>query len=207
MFWPSVCVCCSAVGEALCAQCMPLGRMWRPGQGNGVPDVLAWASYRSEVGVGVRRAKDDADGAALRVLARAMARAMPEMGGIDATLVPVPSTSWSIWTRGFAPASVVAHTLGRQWALPVADVLGRHRGSSQRGLGREARLGNLTDQLYVRGARPEGHLMLVDDVVTTGASAQAAATVLGRERVMGIVSLCLVRRKAEVGHSDGACTD
>jgi predicted amidophosphoribosyltransferase len=70
--------------------------------------------------------------------------------------------------------------------MPVVRLLER-RGAAppQRGLDRRARRGNLRGAFLARGAVP-AHVALVDDVYTTGATADACARALragGAERV------------------------
>jgi len=81
--------------------------------------------------------------------------------------------------RGRHPARDLAVELGRRWELPVAGLLVRTRPvARQTSLSRRERRRN------VRGAfaaRPEGvptRVVLVDDVYTTGATADAAAAAL-----------------------------
>ena len=79
--------------------------------------------------------------------------------------------------RGHHPPRRLADELGRLWELPVAPLLGRARPlARQRGLSRAERRRNVRGAFLARQA--SGHVLLVDDVYTTGATVAAAATAL-----------------------------
>ena len=138
------------------------------------------------------------DGAAKRVLlgfkhgdrqhlARLMAPQLARVAGemLDgAVLVPVPLHRWRLWSRGFNQAALLARALARRTGTPLAvDALVRVRPTtSSRGMGRRARARNVKDAF--RLARPDAvrgrTVVLIDDVLTTGATANACARVLLR---------------------------
>jgi predicted amidophosphoribosyltransferase len=90
----------------------------------------------------------------------------------------VPSDPERRRVRGGHPAEALARELARRWQLPVLPLLGRRAGERQRGLPLAARRAN------VRGAfsaRPSPRsLVLVDDVYTSGATVNEAASALRR---------------------------
>ncbi|MEA3008407.1 MAG: hypothetical protein QOJ91_99 [Sphingomonadales bacterium] len=129
-------------------------------------------------------------------LAHFMVRHVPcGPGTEDGLLVPVPLHRWRIWKRGYNQAALIASALSRRTGLPLGlDVLTRTRATPPlKGLGRRERA------LAVRGAfearaRLDGrHVLLVDDVYTSGATAAACARVLKRSGAASVDILCWAR--------------
>ena len=126
-------------------------------------------------------------------LARTMSRYMkPLIGELppEALLVPVPLHRSRLWRRGFNQSVLVARELSKRTGVPVAvDALTRVRATPPlKGLNMRQR------RRTVAGAfRPSGNVdlrgrtvILVDDVMTTGSTANACARILkraGAERV------------------------
>ena len=80
--------------------------------------------------------------------------------------------------RGHHAAERLARELSVAWELPVQPLLVRARGSPrQRGLTRLERRRNVASAFEARGRVP-ARVALVDDVYTTGATANAAASAL-----------------------------
>jgi predicted amidophosphoribosyltransferase len=115
-----------------------------------------------------------------KLLSDAMARQL-WLGDICG-LVPIPQP-WDRWlTRQFFPVGDLAEQAGRCLGIPVWPVLCARRHRPQVGLSFGDRLRNVTDVFRVRGTVDlrGRRLCLVDDVTTTGATLQAAATALVR---------------------------
>jgi len=117
----------------------------------------------------------------------------------DALLIPVPLHRWRIWRRGYNQAALIASALARRSGLAAdLDILRRTRATPMlRGLGRRERA------LAVRGAfkvadggkaRVRGRrVILVDDVFTSGATAEACARALKRAGAASVDVLCWAR--------------
>lgn len=115
-----------------------------------------------------------------RLFGQIMARAYPR-DQVFELIVPVPS-HWRrrLW-RGFDQAAVLAHELSRNTGIPFVAALRRTRHTApQAGLTRRQRRENIRGCFQaaapetVRGRR----VLLIDDVLTTGATANAAAAAL-----------------------------
>jgi ComF family protein len=120
-------------------------------------------------------------------LARIMVRLVPAPGrGI---LVPVPLARRRRRRRGYNQAGAIACALGALWRLPVAeDVLSRARDTgTQTALSPSERLRNMAaafaapgpTRTRIAGEAPYPPIILVDDVLTTGATLVACASALG----------------------------
>ncbi|HKW92169.1 MAG TPA: ComF family protein [Methylomirabilota bacterium] len=106
------------------------------------------------------------------LLVEVAARGLPQ--GLPDLLVPVPLHPRRQRERGFNQASLLAHRVGRALGCPVRDdVLARAVATqSQASLDASARKANVRGAFRLR--RPEEvagrHVLVVDDVITTGAT-------------------------------------
>ena len=131
------------------------------------------------------RFKFHEDLAAGRLLAQLMAQACAGLPRPDA-LVPVPLHRARLRRRGYDQALELARPLARTLGLPLhAGLLRRARATAaQSELDAAARRRNLRGAFDVARAGPmPGHVVLVDDVMTTGATLHAAAVALRRAGV------------------------
>ena len=118
--------------------------------------------------------------------ARWMVRAGAEILADADLLVPVPLHRWRLFRRRYNQAGMLALAIGRLTGIAVAaDALARIRATpSQGGLDRSARARNVRGAFVVRptrSARIRGRrTVLIDDVMTTGATVQECARVLRR---------------------------
>jgi ComF family protein len=123
-------------------------------------------------------------------------RQYPELRPVDA-IVPVPLHRGNLRDRGYNQAALLADGLGGSLELPVlSTVLIRSRRTRpQVGLNKARRMGNLDGAFTLApGAAVKGlHLLLVDDVCTTGATLIECAGVLKSAGAAGIRALTLAR--------------
>ncbi|MFS0825599.1 ComF family protein [Pseudomonas phoenicis] len=112
-------------------------------------------------------------------------------------LLPIPLAKRRLRQRGFNQAAMLARWLSRQLRVPCEQGwLQRTRETAaQQGLDAQARQRNLRGAFALTPqAAPAGlHLALVDDVLTTGATAQALATLLRRAGASRVDVYCLAR--------------
>ncbi|TVP49486.1 MAG: ComF family protein [Gemmatimonadales bacterium] len=126
-------------------------------------------------------------------MARTMLRVLPSAGaGGRRLLVPVPTTPARARRRGYNQAEVLARALARRGGGDVHELLQRTRSSeSQVALHRAERMANVSGAFSpVRTARFNAGkadvVVLIDDVLTTGATASAAALALGEIGLDGV---------------------
>jgi ComF family protein len=114
---------------------------------------------------------------------------------IDA-LVPVPLHPRRLREREFNQAALLAEHLSRRVSLPVCDALQRFRYTgTQTALDRRGRRQNLRNAFALRQNVDVSdlNLLLVDDVLTTGATLDACAAVLLEHGAACVRALTLAR--------------
>lgn len=133
------------------------------------------------------------------VLARWLARAGSGLLAEADLLVPVPLHRRRLFMRRFNQSALLARSLARETGAAMSvDTLRRHRATpAQAGLSRDQRRRNVSGAFRVAAKRRslvEGRrVMLVDDVLTTGATADACAAALRRAGADYVSVLTLAR--------------
>jgi ComF family protein len=134
------------------------------------------------------------------LLARHLQNAFDEGLPRPQLLLPVPLARRRLRQRGFNQAGMLGNWLAQQLDIHcLADGLLRQRETpAQQGLDATARKRNLRDAFAIGpGLQPAGqHLALVDDVLTTGATAEAIARLLLRAGASRVDIYCLARTPA-----------
>ena len=196
---PRLCACCGAHAgrsEPLCGECRQ-AMTWLEAAPERVGDVELWAAaaYQGPARALVARLKFGgatplADTMAAQIVALAPARWLSA-----AILVPVPLHPARLRRRGFNQAELLAAALAGRTGLGVSDCLARAgRGGRQTGRGRAERARAIEGAVLVRprALRP-AHALLVDDVVTTGATLAACAGALRQAGVRSIRAVAYAR--------------
>jgi ComF family protein len=130
-----------------------------------------------------------------RPLGRFLAIALPRAERFD-VVVPMPLHWMRRWTRGFNQSELLAREIARRASVPVRNLVRRAKATTpQAGLTNAKRRANVSGAFRVR--RPERvrglRILLVDDVMTTGATASACARTLKQAGAARVTLLTVAR--------------
>lgn len=140
-----------------------------------------------------------------RLLGRLIAARVPDPapGRPPPLLVPVPLHRWRLWSRGFNQAALLAQELARQGKGEVkVAALVRHRRTPSLGeLGRDARERALSGAIGLAKGKPDmlkgRDVVLVDDVLTSGATSRACIAAIAAAQPASIALACFARVDSE----------
>lgn len=197
MVLPTNCVLCDALGSTVCLDCQAkislnpvvVQRMELSG--------FRICTYSKSAAQLVHEYKEANQASIARSFARAMYPAILKYNLSQAVLVPMPSKRQSFASRGFNPADEICKSLARTVAremnllLPIYRGLEIHRTvQDQAALSGEYRRLNLVGAMRLTRALPAREAILIDDVVTTGATLSEAKRCLEQAggRVLGFVA-------------------
>ena len=209
---PERCAICDRPGDALCATCYSALTRLVPPVCERCGSPGPWPVQRCAECAGRRLAFVTARSAIVYdARARALVRAWKERGRRSLAraaaalvaevipapsaecLVPVPGDPERAWRRGDVPARTLAAELTNPWRLPLCDVLERaHALPRQRGLSLTARRENVRGSVAARSKVP-AEVCVVDDVYTSGATADACARACRRAGARRVHVVTLAR--------------
>ena len=161
----------------------------------GFDAVYSYGSYEGSLRELVHLFKYNGMRPLARTLGQFMVQALPREASFD-VIVPMPLHWWKQWQRGFNQSDVLAREIGKKWNVPVRNLVRRKKATRpQAGLTNAKRRANMSGAFGMpRGRSLAGaRVLLVDDVVTTGATASACARVLKRAGAAHVALLALAR--------------
>lgn len=174
-------------GSGRCALCR-LGA-------NGFDVAYSYGSYDGTLRTLIHLYKYDKIHTLAKPLGEFLVRTLPREARFD-VVVPVPLHWRRRWQRGFNQSELLAKIVARRWNIPVVKAARRARATaSQAGLTNAKRRANVQGVFKIkkRDAVAGKRILLIDDVLTTGATASSCARSLKRAGATHVTILTLAR--------------
>ena len=202
LLFPTRCFGCNVLGVSICSLCR---REWIPHYYKthvstlNVHSAVIYTQTASKI---ILAAKENgvqgADDLLIAAITHVLNRAQLDTGYF--TLIPVPSSNQSQRRRGRSFIVDLTQEISRSTGIVVNDCLQvSRRVSDQSGLTRVQRISNMHGAFSIKpGAILRGDALLIDDVVTTGATLREAARALNSQGFptfgsVGAVTACVAQ--------------
>lgn len=186
------CIGCSneTKDSTLCEQCESLipKTLWSPSfDVDGVNELYCMGDYNLLPGQLVRFAKYGKREDAAQLLGRHFAVATRSQRFSFDAIIPVPQ-SWtsSLW-RGFSLTTILANYVAKTLHAPLVHALSRQPGPRLAGTAPHRRQLIAMSQFATRTTQVRERILLIDDVVTTGATANICASLLREQGAKEVV--------------------
>lgn len=188
---------CNTVEGSICAGCLDDLSFNNPPsspQPGKLQTVTAVLRYEFPVDAAIKAFKFHRKLFYASAFAEVLLLARPILPGDVDALLPVPLHWWRKARRGYNQADELAAPLARSLGLPIIRNVRRVRSTPfQSGLDAAERARNLRHAFAVQGKLPYQHILIVDDVITTGATLETLAAVLQQAGVQRVSALCLAK--------------
>jgi ComF family protein len=208
---PHACVACGTTGNLLCMQCLDLmpetlSKCYRCSKAttnyetcvschkvSPLEAIYICTDYETAAKALIQKLKFERTYASASIIAQIMARqldALPQ----DATLSHVPTATSRVRQRGYDQAKLIAKALAGYRGMSYAPILVRLGQQRQTNSSRTERLHQLQDAFIAKSrVQKIDHVLLVDDILTTGSTLEAAARTLKAAGVPKVSAVVFAR--------------
>jgi ComF family protein len=187
---------------------------------SGFDAVYSYGSYEGTLRTLVHLFKYEKVHTLAGPLGEMLARAIPREERFDA-IVPMPLHWRRRWERGFNQSELLAEAISRKWNVPVVTAIRRVKATApQAGLTNSKRRLNMSGAFSARQSyfgkflglshkamRKGARVLLIDDVLTTGATSAACARALKRAGAKHVTLAAIARTDRRIGLIDFHDTD
>lgn len=199
LFLPARCLCCGRAvrpERLFCPGCVPalpkepLSREF-PLSGGGSLAVAACFPYEKGFRRTLHRLKFQEERALARPLGTLMAEAASSLGEDFDGVTWVPMSPQKLRRRGYNQSELLAKAVAKELGLPAWNLLEQVRETdTQHSLTRAQRADNVRGAYRAKSAALGKRLLLVDDIVTTGATLRACAQGLYGAGAQKVCAVC-----------------
>ena len=201
LFFPARCLTCGKAVRAqrlvcrACAASLPQKPFFQefplPRAQEGRLEVVAPLSYEKGTRRTLRRLKFQEERALARPLGTLMAEAASSLGEELDGVTWVPMSPQKLRRRGYNQSELLAKAVAKELGLPAWDLLEQVRETdTQHNLTRAQRADNVRGAYRAKGAALGKRVLLVDDIVTTGATLRACAQGLYGAGAQKVCAVC-----------------
>lgn len=168
IIFPAHCVLCNRLPKQICNDCWQSISLKAHEVTRGSLPGFAISEYASAVATLLNAFKERGH----RKLGELLAEQLPIQLSRPAVdlIVAAPSSKKNFAARGFVPAVVIARVLGKAWKIPLSQLSLAASIEDQVSLNRAQRFSHLVGAMTARQPLAGKRVLLVDDVVTTGAT-------------------------------------
>ena len=209
IIFPTRCISCSALGSPLCKHCSAIWchqpnfqRLSRDSKSTLlVSSSILYSPIASHILLAAKESnvKKSTELVILALEYSFQKLLLREPNLQVSALVPIPSRPQAVRARGRDFLQVITQSLAVKFEIPATPILGYSKKvKDQSGLNSEERWNNLNDSLVVKDRTLVGKVqgvLLVDDLVTTGATLLAAEKALNQAGILaiGAVTACVAQ--------------